>query len=978
MKNILRIDVGAQDGPVATIEPVGRYAQLGGRLMTSTVVWEEVPADCDPLGAQNKLVISPGIMAGSSAPTSGRISVGCKSPLTGGIKEANSGGQAGQYLARLGFAAIIIEGERQGDALYKVCINAKETTITPCNDLRMLGNYELVEKLKAEHGDKVAMLSIGQAGEMQLANSTVAVTDPECRPTRHAARGGVGAVMGSKGIKAIVIDPEGTSVRKPVDPKNFKKAIKKLSQTVLASEMTGQGLPAFGTAMIIDVINEAGCYPAYNHSMGQFDKKDEISGETLAGLEEKRGGKGSATHGCQKGCIIRCSGTFKDIKGQFVTKQPEYETLWSHGGNCGIDDLDAIAKMDRMDDDFGLDTIETGCTMGVLMEAGELKFGDSEGVLKLLEEIGKGSEKGRLLGSGTATVAQHFGVERAPVVKGQSMSAYDARALKGLGVTYATSPMGADHTAGHTLANHFYGVEPVSDALDADNQLLPSAIAQISSAAIDATGFCLFMAYASIDKPQVVKYILDTMTAFTGLGYNENTFAALGIRILKMELDFNHRAGFSSKDDRLPEWMTREPLPPHNTVFDVSAETLDQVHNHTNVILQMLGEVRMGMAPPIALFGEGCHKMVPDNLAAMGVKKALIVTDKGVVGAGLCKILTDAMDAKFFEYEVYDGTEPNPTTQNVADALSIYRQEDCDCLVSLGGGSPHDCAKAVGIMANNPGNIIDYSGLFTVWRPLPILVAVTTTSGTGSEASFGVVISEPERHLKVVIGDPKVLPIVAVNDPLMTRTMPPHITAGTGFDALTHGIESYVSSLSTPYSKGLSINGIRLITENLAQAVENGNDMDARANMCQGQYSVALAMNSAQLGNTHSLAHPLSALYNMPHGDANALMLPHVMRKNKPAILNELAEIAVVMGKDITGLTPEAAADKAIEAVQELMERVKVSKTITELATRCKTKINATDILELVSRAVADPCCGANPIVYSPDDFEEIYKNTWE
>ncbi len=977
MKHILRIDVGAAGGPAVSIRQVGRYSGLGGRALTSTLVWEEVSPTCDPLGPENKLVLAPGLMSGSAATTSGRISVGCKSPLTGGIKEANSGGQASQYLARLGYAAVVLEGDRRNDDLYKLYIGKSGVKVSLCNEYRMLGNYELAEKIKADFGDKVAMISIGPAGEQGLANSTIAFTDPDFRPTRHAGRGGVGAVMGAKGIKVIIVDPAGTSLRQPVNSEAFKEASKQLAKTVRASEMTGAGLPAYGTAILMDITNQAGGFPAYNCSKGQFDQFEAINGPTLAALEEERGGKGAATHGCHNGCIIKCSGTFNDKNGKFVTKQPEYETLWSHGGNCGISDIDAIARMDQMNDDFGMDTIETGCTMGVLMEAGEIEFGDAEAVISLLSEVGKGSEKGRLLASGTATVAKHYKVERAPVVKGQSMAAYDPRAFKGMGVTYATSTMGADHTAGSTLGNHLFGLEPTSDALDSENQLLPSAVAQITAAAFDTTGFCLFLGFASIDKPEVVKYILETLTAFTGLGFNENTFAAYGIRILRMERDFNRRAGFTAKDDRLPEWMTKEALSPHDNVFDVPDETLDEVHNHTGIILKILGKTKMAFAPPIALLGEGCHLLVPDNLAAMGLKKALIVTDKGVVAAGILDMLTDALDAKFFAYVVYDGTCPNPTVANVDAGLAVFRKENCDCLVSLGGGSPHDCAKAIGVMVNNPGSIVDYMGLFGVWQPSPVLVAVNTTSGTGAESTVVAVISDPERHLKAPIVDPKLLPIVAVNDPLLTRSMPPHITAGTGMDALTHAIEAYTSNLTTPYAQGLALGAIKMIAEALPRAVENGDDLEARDIMCQAQYSAGLAFNSAQLGNAHSLAHALGAIYGMPHGNANAIMLPYVMKKNQVAVPGLMANIAQAMGVDTIGLSVDEAACRAVVAVKILMDSIGVPKTVTELAKACRIEISKDDIPELVAHAAADLACGANPVKYSMEDFTEIYEKAW-
>ncbi|SDP74303.1 aldehyde ferredoxin oxidoreductase C-terminal domain-containing protein [Desulforhopalus singaporensis] len=580
MDKILRINVGAEGGPKAVIEPVGRYATLGGRAMTSTVLWEEVPPDCDPRGPQNKLILAPGIMGGSVATTSGRLSVGCKSPLTGTIKESNAGGQAGHAIARLGYGAIILEGERKVDGLLKLVIDKDGATFAACDELKMLGNYEVAEKIKAEHGDKVVMLGIGPAGEQLLGNSSIAVTDKDFRPTRHAARGGPGAVMGSKGIKVIVIDTEGVSMRRAVDAKGFTEANRKLAKALQDSGYTGQALPAYGSAMLVELVNELGAFPALGARQGQWDESEKISGPTLVETEIERGGEGAATHGCHTGCIIRCSGTFRDKKGKFVTKQPEYETLWAHGGYCGISDLDSIAQMDRLDDDLGLDTIEMGCTIGVMMQAGELEMGDAEGAIALLEEVGRGSEKGKLIGSGAAAVAKHYGVDRAPVVKGQAMAAYDPRAMKGLGVTYATSPMGADHTAGNTLAHHLYMAEPIVPALATDEQWLVSAIEQINSAAIDSTGYCLFLSFAALDQPEAMQYLLESMSAFTGADYTGESFMEMGRSVLKKELDFNRRAGFTQQDDKLPDYVMNEPLAPHDAVFDVPEDQFKQVNDY--------------------------------------------------------------------------------------------------------------------------------------------------------------------------------------------------------------------------------------------------------------------------------------------------------------------------------------------------------------------------------------------------------------
>ncbi|MBI5547838.1 MAG: aldehyde ferredoxin oxidoreductase, partial [Deltaproteobacteria bacterium] len=443
MDKILRIDMAAAGGPKASVEPVGKYAGLGGRGLTSVFVADEVEPTCHPLGAGNKLVFAPGLLSGTPASTSSRISVGCKSPLTGGIKEANAGGQAAAAMARLGYAAVVLEGKPAGNDLWKIVLGKDGVSFETCNDLRMLGNYDTVEKLIAVHGKSCAYMTIGQAGELKLGAASIASTDRELRPTRHMGRGGVGAVMGSKQVKAIVLQEEGTSFAKPADPEKFKVAAKAFAEGLRRHAVTGQGLPSFGTDVLTNVLNEAGAYPTRNFSTGQFEGASKISGEALAALETERGG--NPTHGCQRGCVIQCSGIFHGKDGKYLTKQPEYETVWSHGGHCGIDDLDVIAQLDKLDDDIGLDTIEVGVAVGVAMEGGILAFGDGPGAIRMVEEIGKGTPLGRIIGSGAGITGKALGVERVPVVKNQALPAYDPRGVQGIGVTYATTPMGADH-----------------------------------------------------------------------------------------------------------------------------------------------------------------------------------------------------------------------------------------------------------------------------------------------------------------------------------------------------------------------------------------------------------------------------------------------------------------------------------------------------------------------------------------------------
>jgi aldehyde:ferredoxin oxidoreductase len=577
MDKILRIDMGAAGGPKAKVEPVGAYAGLGGRGLTSYIVANEVDPLCHPLSAANKLVIAPGLLTGTSASTSGRVSVGCKSPLTGGIKESNAGGQAGQTLARLGYAAVIIEGQPGGNDLWKILIDKDGVRFEVANGLRMLGNYATVDALRKVHGDKVTYMTIGQAGEMKLGAASIACCDRELRPTRHCGRGGVGAVMGSKKVKAIVLDEAGTSLRGPKDPVKFKAAVKIFNEGLQKHAVSGQGLPAFGTNVLTNVLNEAGAYPTFNFKQGRFAGASKISGEAQAKLETDRGGV--ATHACHRGCIIQCSGIFNDAKGEYVTKQPEYETVWSHGGNCGIDDLDVIAKLDRMDDDFGLDTIEMGVTIGVAMEAGLAAFGDGAGAIRLLEEVGKGTPLGRLLGSGAGVTGKALGVERVPVVKNQALPAYDPRGVQGIGVTYATSTMGADHTAGYCIATNILRVGGFVDPLKTEGQVELSRNLQIATAAVDSTGMCLFIAFPILDQPDTFQALLDLLNAFYGLSLTADDVAGLGKKILSAERRFNTLAGFTSADDRLPRFFEQEPVAPHNVTFQVKGEALDQLFN---------------------------------------------------------------------------------------------------------------------------------------------------------------------------------------------------------------------------------------------------------------------------------------------------------------------------------------------------------------------------------------------------------------
>lgn len=575
MGKILRVNMSELKVSEEAIPPA--YEGIGGRALTSTVVLAEVPPTCHPLGKENKLVIAPGLLGGTAAPVSGRLSVGAKSPLTGTIKESNAGGTAAHLLARLGITALIVEGKPREDQLYQLVITPKGAELRPADALRGLGNYDTVARLVQELGEKVSCLTIGQAGEMRLSAASIAVTDRENRPTRHAGRGGLGAVMGSKGLKAIVVDAAGAGNVPVSDPELFREACRKFAKALQEHPVTGEGLPTYGTNILASIINEAGGYPTRNFSEGQFEGTHKISGEAQLDVIQQRGGV--PKHACHVGCIIACSRIYLDKEGNYLTKGPEYETIWAHGAHCGIDDLDAIARMDRMEDDFGLDTIEIGVALGVAMEAGIKQFGDAAGAIALVEEIGRGTPLGRILGSGAAVTGRVFGVERVPVVKGQALPAYDPRAIKGIGVTYATSTMGADHTAGYSVAPNILRVGGEVNPLDPEGQVELSRNLQVATAAVDSTGLCLFVAFALLDNPEAFGALCQMIGAKEGTPLTPDDVSALGQRVLKVEREFNRKAGFTSLDDRLPAFFKEERLMPHNALFDVPDAELDTLFN---------------------------------------------------------------------------------------------------------------------------------------------------------------------------------------------------------------------------------------------------------------------------------------------------------------------------------------------------------------------------------------------------------------
>jgi len=563
-ERIVRVNV-AERRVVHEAVPPG-WERLGGRALIPRILLDETDPACDPLGAQAKLIWAPGLLVGHMLSSSDRISVGGKSPLTGGIKESNAGGTTGLRLAYLGIKAMIMEEAPPDDELQILILEKDGGTFEPASELAGMGVYEAASRLVKRFGTKRGCILIGPGGEMRLTAAGILNLDKDLEPSRINARGGMGAVMGVKGFKAIVIDDEGGE-RPPLhDPAFFKAAQKYFTRELLAHPQT-KTYEEYSTAAMTMMCDTFGGLPTRSFTSGSFEGAEKISGESLRETLLARGGESDPSHACMPGCIIRCSNCFGSAQGDRVVSPIEYETIGLMGSNLGIDSLDAIALMNRQANDLGLDSIEVGAALGVAAEAGLMEYGDVDRALELIDEIRAGTELGRALGNGAAAAGKYLGIERVPVAKGQAISAYDPRAIKGTGVTYATSPQGADHTAGLTIRAKI-------DHLDPKGQAEVSRAAQVSMAGYDTLGVCIFAGFGFAKAPGAIR---DLLKGRYGWEVGDDILRELGEETLRLERAFNKAAGFTAKDDRLPKWLTREPLPPHNAVFDVSDEDLDHV-----------------------------------------------------------------------------------------------------------------------------------------------------------------------------------------------------------------------------------------------------------------------------------------------------------------------------------------------------------------------------------------------------------------
>jgi aldehyde:ferredoxin oxidoreductase len=555
---MIRVDMTHQTARIEAYPD--EWKMLGGRGLSARILLQECDPSCDPLGPDNILVIAPGVLAGTSAPTSGRISIGGKSPLTGGIKEANAGGNPGQDLMKLGYRVIVVTGQpADPERRYALEVEADSVKLIPADEHKGKWNYALIGDLAKTYSKTASFISIGPAGEMRLSGASVACTDQEQErnPARHAGRGGLGAVMGSKGLKYVAVDAGKRPACKPKNAKEFAGLCKQYTKYYLAGPGQ-QPFPKWGTSVGCVEADALYTFPYKNRVEGRSPDVETLDGMRIVESFEERGG---GMHNCMTGCIVRCSNVVHDKDGNYKTSALEFETLTLLGSNCGIASWEDVADLDRLCDEIGLDTIETGAAIAVYMDSGGMEFGDAEGAKHLLREIAEGTELGRAIGDGAAAIGKKRKHHRIPVVKGQALPAWDPRPLKASGITYCTSAMGADHTAGLIVEPG----QPQEEMAEASQR------SQIVNAAVDSSGFCQFMMLN-----------LDELRGFYGAFYGEDMtrerIADLGWRVLQDEWDFNRRAGFSASDDVMPDCMKQDAIGPAKLVWDVPSEVVAQAY----------------------------------------------------------------------------------------------------------------------------------------------------------------------------------------------------------------------------------------------------------------------------------------------------------------------------------------------------------------------------------------------------------------
>lgn len=558
MKKLLRVDM--ESVSCSWQEFPQKWSRYGGRSLIARILLDEVNPRIHPLAAGNKFILATGLL--DEYASSQRLSIGAKSPQTGGVKESNVGGMAAQMLSRCGLRCVIISGKPQDTTeLWTLVIEQESAKLYKTPELKGLGNHETCNQLMEKYPG-AAVISNGPAGDYLMAAACISGTDMDGTSSRHAGRGGLGAVMGSKGIKAIVING-GKQNKKDPKRNDLRKYIREYTDILLSDPLTKDTFPALGTAMMVDIVNGACGLPTRCFRQGSATEASLINATAVRETLQHGGKMG---HPCQTGCVIRCSNIYHGRDGTKIVTALEYESIGLLGSNLGIFDLDEIARLNWLCDDVGVDTIETGAAVGILMDMGFIPFGDSEGAARIIKEIYEVTPLGRIIGAGADTTGRVYGSYRVPVVKGQAMAAYDPRTYKGSGITYATSPMGADHTAGNVLGGDFANPKV---------QVKPSLDAQYIETLTDILGICRFTKGPILKKRK--ELFAEFVSAVQGWEISYEGLIDLCKETIRMECEFNRKAGFGPGQDRLPYFMMEEALEPCNRVFDVSDEDIDLV-----------------------------------------------------------------------------------------------------------------------------------------------------------------------------------------------------------------------------------------------------------------------------------------------------------------------------------------------------------------------------------------------------------------
>jgi aldehyde:ferredoxin oxidoreductase len=562
-------DIDLSNLSITARELHGEEIVKAGRYLIAKTLLDLGAATVEPLAPTNPLIFSAGPFAGTAFSNANRTSVGCKSPLTGGIKEANGGGTFSYALGQLQIAGFTLH-EAAPDWVVLHFHKNGDISFDDAAPYLGRGNYAVADLLYERYSKKVAIAICGPVGEYQGLLAGIAFSDREGRPSRLAARGGVGAVMGSKRVKAIVVDLD--KIPPLHDKKKVNDTIKTYAQKLQADSVVVNFYNKVGTMGMADYQNYIGGLPVRNFTGGQIANVSDgetfkMGGDYIGELNTSRGGE--QTHACMPGCVIQCSNVYYDAAGKEMVSPVEYETLGLLGTNCGIAEPDQLAALNYIANDLGIDTIETGATLGVLMDAGLAPFGDLDFMLDCLAQIGAGTAQGRLWAQGTARVGEHYGVQRVPVIKKQAISAYDPRVVEVTGITMMMTAQGADHTAGNLPRLKTREMETA-------DMISQSLLHQTRVAANDSLGLCIFgMTVTNFNQD----FMVDAINAAHGTQLTTAFFEALGRETLRLEREFNRQAGFGPQDDELPAFFYAEPLPPTNHVARFHATDLQHMYD---------------------------------------------------------------------------------------------------------------------------------------------------------------------------------------------------------------------------------------------------------------------------------------------------------------------------------------------------------------------------------------------------------------